>query len=88
MSNSGLAYYLSQHGIRLERTKVGDRYVMARLREGGFALGGEQAGHIILLDEEHTSGDGVYVGLQVAAQVAQEHDLLDGSRRRCPASRR
>ncbi len=77
MSNSGLAYYLDQHGIRLERTKVGDRYVMARLREGGFALGGEQAGHIILLDGAHTSGDGVYIGLQVAALVAQEHDLLD-----------
>ena len=77
MSNSGLAYYLDQHAIHLERTKVGDRYVMARMREQGFALGGEQAGHIILLDDEHTAGDGVYIGLRVAALVAQEHGLLE-----------
>ncbi len=77
MSNSGLAHYLGRYGITLERTKVGDRYVMARMREGGFALGGEQAGHIILLDDTHTAGDGIYIGLQVAALVAQETGLLD-----------
>ncbi|GAB4570800.1 MAG: phosphoglucosamine mutase [Anaerolineae bacterium] len=76
MSNSGLAYYLDQHGITLERTRVGDRYVMARMREGGFRLGGEQAGHIILLDDEHTAGDGIYIGLQVAALVAQDPAIL------------
>lgn len=76
MSNSGLEYFLNQRGIALERTKVGDRYVMARMREKSFRLGGEQAGHIILLDDEHTAGDGIYIGLQVAALVAQDHDAL------------
>ncbi len=71
MSNSGLEYFLSDHEIRLERTKVGDRYVMERLRTGGFVLGGEQAGHVILLDETHTAGDGIYVGLLVAALIAK-----------------
>lgn len=76
MSNSGLEYYLNQQSIRLDRTKVGDRYVMARMRESGFRLGGEQAGHIILLDDEHTAGDGIYIGLQVAALVAQNPAAL------------
>jgi phosphoglucosamine mutase len=84
MSNSGLAYFLDQHGIKLERTKVGDRYVMARMREGGFRLGGEQAGHIILLDDDHTAGDGIYIGLQVAGLVAQNHDLLENVVRDMP----
>lgn len=77
MSNSGLEHYLQRHGITLERTKVGDRYVMARMREGGFAIGGEQAGHIILLDDEHTAGDGIYTGLQIAALVAEDKTLLE-----------
>ncbi len=76
MSNSGLAHYLAGRGVKLERTKVGDRYVMARMREGGFRLGGEQAGHVILLDDEHTAGDGIYIGLQVAALVAREPGAL------------
>ncbi|MFN8419504.1 MAG: phosphoglucosamine mutase [Anaerolineae bacterium] len=70
MSNSGLEDYLNRHGITLSRTKVGDRYVMERMRQGGFSLGGEQAGHIIILDADHTCGDGIYAGLQVAALVA------------------
>ncbi|MBN1966555.1 MAG: phosphoglucosamine mutase, partial [Anaerolineae bacterium] len=77
MSNSGLKHYLNEHGITLEQTKVGDRYVMARMREGGFVLGGEQAGHIILLDEAHTAGDGIYVGLLVASLAARDPDLLE-----------
>ncbi|NPV66962.1 MAG: phosphoglucosamine mutase [Anaerolineae bacterium] len=77
MSNSGLEHYLSQRGITLERTKVGDRYVMERMRAGGFRLGGEQAGHIILLDAEHTAGDGIYIGLQVAALIARQRTLLE-----------
>lgn len=71
MSNSGLEHFLRAHGIRLARTKVGDRYVMERLREGGLALGGEQAGHVIILDGRRTAGDGIYVGLLVAAMVAK-----------------
>jgi phosphoglucosamine mutase len=71
MSNTGLEDHLKAHGIRFERTKVGDRYVMERLRANGFVLGGEQAGHIITLDENHTTGDGLYVGLLMARLVAQ-----------------
>lgn len=70
MSNSGLEHFLRERGIGLERTKVGDRYVMDRLRSGGFTLGGEQAGHVIMLDADHTAGDGIYVGLLVATLVA------------------
>jgi phosphoglucosamine mutase len=70
MSNSGLEHYLHDNGISLQRTKVGDKYVMDGLRTGRFALGGEQAGHVITLDDDHTAGDGIYVGLVVAALVA------------------
>lgn len=71
MSNSGLEHFLESHGIRLIRTKVGDRYVMDKMREDGYALGGEQAGHVITLDENHQAGDGIYVGLLIAAIVAK-----------------
>jgi phosphoglucosamine mutase len=52
--------------LKLERTKVGDRYVMARMREGGFNLGGEQSGHMIMSDYS-TTGDGLLAALQVLA---------------------
>jgi phosphoglucosamine mutase len=64
MSNLGLERFLSAKNLRLERTAVGDRYVMARMREGGFNLGGEQSGHIILSDFS-TTGDGLIAALQV-----------------------
>ena len=67
MSNSGLEHFLAGLGVKLARTKVGDRHVMALMRQRGYALGGEQAGHIILLDGRHTTGDGVYTALLVAA---------------------
>ncbi|PJF30665.1 MAG: phosphoglucosamine mutase [Candidatus Thermofonsia Clade 1 bacterium] len=70
MSNSGLADYLAAHEIALSRTKVGDRYVMERLRQHDLTLGGEQAGHIIILDDDHGTGDGIYVGLVLAALAA------------------
>ncbi len=66
MSNLGLERYLKGRGLSLERTQVGDRYVMARMREGGFNLGGEQSGHIILNDFS-TTGDGLLAALQVLA---------------------
>jgi len=66
MSNLGLERYLNGRGLSLERTQVGDRYVMARMREGGFNLGGEQSGHIILNDFS-TTGDGLLAALQVLA---------------------
>ena len=66
MSNLGLERFLNQQGLGLERTKVGDRYVMERMREGGFNLGGEASGHIILSDIS-TTGDGLIAALQVLA---------------------
>jgi phosphoglucosamine mutase len=70
MSNLGLERFLTANGMTLERTKVGDRYVMERMREGGFNLGGEQSGHIILSDVS-TTGDGLISALQVLAELAQ-----------------
>jgi phosphoglucosamine mutase len=70
MSNLGLERFLQARGLKLERTKVGDRYVMERMREGGFNLGGEQSGHVILRDYS-TTGDGLLAGLQVLAVLVQ-----------------
>jgi len=64
MSNLGLERFLRDRGLNLERTPVGDRAVMARMREGGFNLGGEQSGHVILSDFS-TTGDGLIAALQV-----------------------
>jgi phosphoglucosamine mutase len=66
MSNLGLERFMEARGLKLERTQVGDRYVMQRMREGGFNLGGEQSGHIILRDFA-TTGDGLLAALQVLA---------------------
>ncbi len=66
MSNLGMERYLKQRGIALERTSVGDRYVVQRMREKGFNLGGEQSGHIILGDYS-TTGDGLIAALQALA---------------------
>jgi phosphoglucosamine mutase len=70
MSNLGLERALLADGLTLERTKVGDRYVMERMREGGFNLGGEQSGHIILRDHA-TTGDGLISALQVLAVLVK-----------------
>ncbi|MEY4250590.1 MAG: hypothetical protein RJA87_2223 [Pseudomonadota bacterium] len=66
MSNLGLERFMDERGLKLERTPVGDRSVMARMREGGFNLGGEQSGHVILSDFS-TTGDGMIAALQVLA---------------------
>ena len=71
-SNLGLERFLVDRGLKLERTAVGDRSVMLRMREGGFNLGGEQSGHIILSDYSST-GDGLLAALQVLA-VLKEGD--------------
>jgi phosphoglucosamine mutase len=69
MSNLGFERYLQGIGLDMERAKVGDRYVLERMCAGGFNLGGEQSGHIILSDYS-TTGDGLIAALQVlAAQV-------------------
>ncbi|ESQ75769.1 phosphoglucosamine mutase [Asticcacaulis sp. AC402] len=70
MSNLGLERFLAAKGLTLERTKVGDRYVMERMREGGFNLGGEQSGHVILSDHA-TTGDGLMAALQVLAVLVE-----------------
>ena len=70
MSNLGLERFLAGRGLTLERTKVGDRYVMERMREGGFNLGGEQSGHVILPDHS-TTGDGLMAALQVLAVLVE-----------------
>ncbi|WP_425990308.1 phosphoglucosamine mutase [Brevundimonas sp. TWP2-3-2] len=70
MSNLGLERALTGDGLTLERTKVGDRYVMERMREGGFNLGGEQSGHLILHDHA-TTGDGLMAALQVLAVLVE-----------------
>jgi phosphoglucosamine mutase len=70
MSNLGLERALKDQGLTLERTGVGDRYVMARMREGGFNVGGEQSGHVILSDFS-TTGDGLIAALQVLAVMIQ-----------------
>jgi phosphoglucosamine mutase len=72
MSNLGLERFLKARKLKLERTPVGDRAVMMRMREGGFNLGGEQSGHIILSDFS-TTGDGLLAALQVLA-VLKEGD--------------
>ena len=70
MSNLGLERALKDAGLSLERTAVGDRYVMERMRKGGFNLGGEQSGHIILADHAPT-GDGLLAALQVLAVLVE-----------------
>lgn len=70
MSNLGLERYLQGIGLSLERTKVGDRYVLERMKEGGFNLGGEQSGHMILLDHA-TTGDGTIAALRVLAGLVR-----------------
>jgi phosphoglucosamine mutase len=70
MSNLGLERFLIERGLTLERTAVGDRYVMARMREGAFNLGGEPSGHIILSDYS-TTGDGLIAALQVLAELVR-----------------
>ncbi|ATC23134.1 phosphoglucosamine mutase [Caulobacter vibrioides] len=70
MSNLGLERQLNTMGLSLERTAVGDRYVMQRMREGGFNVGGEQSGHLILSDFS-TTGDGLIAALQVLAVMVE-----------------
>jgi phosphoglucosamine mutase len=68
MSNLGFERHLKNLGVELARTPVGDRYIIEHMREGGFNLGGEQSGHIIMSDYA-TTGDGFVAALQVLAVV-------------------
>jgi phosphoglucosamine mutase len=69
MSNLGLRLAMKKAGINMIETKVGDRYVLEQIREGGYTLGGEQSGHLIF-SRFATTGDGILTGLQLAAQLA------------------
>lgn len=75
MSNLGLEQHLKSLDLKLERTKVGDRYVVERMREGGFNLGGEQSGHIVMSDYS-TTGDGLMAALQVLAVMVEREKPL------------
>jgi phosphoglucosamine mutase len=75
MSNLGLERFLESRGLTLERTRVGDRHVMARMRDGGFNVGGEQSGHIILSDIS-TTGDGLISALQVLAVMVESRQPM------------
>ena len=66
MTNHGFSRWCEERGITLERVQVGDRYVLARMREGGFNLGGEPSGHILMSDYA-TTGDGIMAALKMLA---------------------
>jgi phosphoglucosamine mutase len=73
MSNLGMERYLKQQGIDLVRTAVGDRYVVEKIREKDYALGGEQSGHIVIADHA-TTGDGLLAALQVLSVVQEQKE--------------
>jgi phosphoglucosamine mutase len=75
MSNMGLRLAMKSAGIRLLETKVGDRYVLEALRSGGYTLGGEQSGHVVM-PAHSTTGDGVLTGLHLLARVASSGKTL------------
>ena len=69
MSNLGLKLAMQDNGIELRTTKVGDRYVLADLNAGGYSLGGEQSGHLVIPDFA-TTGDGTLTGLYLMSRMA------------------
>jgi len=71
MANMGLERFLSGEGLTLERTKVGDRYVVEEMRARGMNIGGEPSGHVVLSDYG-TTGDGLVTALQVLSVVASD----------------
>ncbi|MCE0504918.1 MULTISPECIES: phosphoglucosamine mutase [unclassified Roseivivax] len=79
MSNLGLEHFLTDRGLRLERTGVGDRYVVEAMRRGGWNLGGEQSGHIVMTDYA-TTGDGLMAALQFLSEMVRTgepaHELV------------
>ena len=75
MSNLGLHVAMREHGIKVLQTSVGDRYVLEAMNEGGYALGGEQSGHVIM-SEYATTGDGLLTGLHLMAEMAAKGKTL------------
>jgi phosphoglucosamine mutase len=70
MSKLGLHLAMREHGVTLRTTAVGDRYVLEELRSGGFSLGGEQSGHVVLPGHA-TTGDGILTALRLMSRVVQ-----------------
>jgi phosphoglucosamine mutase len=70
MANLGFKIAMEREGVRVVETAVGDRYVLEAMRAGGLSVGGEQSGHVILLEHANT-GDGVLTGLHLLARVAE-----------------
>ena len=75
MSNMGLDIAMKKNGVKVEKTKVGDRYVMEKMLADGFVLGGEQSGHVILLDH-NTTGDGLITATQVISAMVKAQQPL------------
>jgi len=75
MSNLGLHRAMQAHGIRVLQTGVGDRYVLEAMNEGGYSLGGEQSGHVIM-SEFATTGDGLLTGLHLVAEMTRQDKTL------------
>lgn len=75
MSNLGLDIALKEQKCKLIKTKVGDRYVLEEMLQGGYSLGGEQSGHIIFLDHS-TTGDGILTALQLLSVLKRENKKL------------
>lgn len=75
MSNLGLERYLEDQGLTMERTQVGDRYVVEKMRAEGYNLGGEQSGHVVLSDFS-TTGDGMIAALQILAALVESDKPL------------
>ena len=75
MSNLGLFLMGEEKGIHIEKTKVGDRYVLEHMRENGYNIGGEQSGHIIFLDE-NTTGDGLLSALHLLQVMVETGESL------------
>jgi phosphoglucosamine mutase len=75
MSNLGFVQAMRDNGIRVEQTKVGDRYVLESMHEGGFTLGGEQSGHVVMM-EHATTGDGVLTALHLMSIMADTGKAL------------
>jgi phosphoglucosamine mutase len=75
MSNLGFVQAMERAEITVHQTAVGDRYVLEAMRDGGFTLGGEQSGHIIMSDHA-TTGDGILTALQILQRMARTQSSL------------
>lgn len=75
MSNLGLHRAMAEYGIQVKQTGVGDRYVLEAMNEGGYSLGGEQSGHVIMSDFA-TTGDGLLTGLHLVAEMARQKKTM------------